>query len=181
MLGGLARIQLAVAGHWLLGLNALMGAYVGLAVFSPLLLMAGYEGFGRGIFEVYRFACHQEPERSFFIGGYQMAFCQRDVAIYGTMFVAGLGFVLVRGRLRPLTWWLYPILLIPIALDGGTQLIGWRESTVELRVSTGALFGLANVWLLYPHIERGMREWKEEILGGRAALARTSRREDAWE
>ena len=40
-----------------------------------------------------------------------------------------------------------------MAIDGFTQLFGWRESTPELRTLTGALFGLASVWLIYPRID----------------------------
>jgi hypothetical protein len=40
-----------------------------------------------------------------------------------------------------------------MALDGVTQLLGWRESTWELRVSSGLLFGLASAWFVYPRIE----------------------------
>jgi hypothetical protein len=40
-----------------------------------------------------------------------------------------------------------------MALDGFTQLFGWRESTWELRVSTGLLFGLASGWLVLPHLD----------------------------
>jgi uncharacterized membrane protein len=90
--------------------------------------------------------------------GYQMAFCQRDFAIYAAMLLGGLLFALVKRWLKPPPFWLFLVLLIPIALDGGTQLIGLRESTWELRLFTGALFGLAIVWLAYPYIEWGMQD-----------------------
>ena len=44
-----------------------------------------------------------------------------------------------------------------MALDGFPQLFGWRESTVELRTLTGALFGLASLWLVYPRLDRVLR------------------------
>ena len=40
-----------------------------------------------------------------------------------------------------------------MAMDGFTQLFGWRESSAELRTLTGALFGAASVWLIYPRID----------------------------
>jgi len=43
---------------------------------------------------------------------------------------------------------------VPIAVDGITQAIGIRESTWEIRLVTGTLFGVATVWLAYPHLER---------------------------
>ena len=50
------------------------------------------------------------------------------------------------------------LFLIPIAIDGGTQLIGWRESNWFLRTVTGALFGFASVWLAYPYVEDAMAD-----------------------
>jgi len=90
--------------------------------------------------------------------GFKVAICQRDIAIYGAVLAAGLLFGMLRGRLRtlPLRWYL--LLLVPIALDGGTQLFGLRESDWLLRSLTGALFGVASVWLAYPYIEDAMQD-----------------------
>ena len=90
--------------------------------------------------------------------GYKVAICQRDIAIYGAVLLAGLLFGIVRQRLNALTLWLYALLLLPMALDGGTQLFGLRESNWLLRSLTGALFGVASVWLAYPYIEDAMQE-----------------------
>lgn len=99
--------------------------------------------------------------------GYKTALCERDIGIYVGIFIAGLIFALVRGRLKPLPltlWFLFGI--VPIALDGGTQLLSQlgifpfppRESTPLLRTFTGLLFGMMNVWMAYPHVERSMEE-----------------------
>jgi len=45
-----------------------------------------------------------------------------------------------------------------LALDGTTQMFGWRESTWELRVLTGTLFGLGNVWFALPLIQKTILE-----------------------
>jgi uncharacterized membrane protein len=101
-------------------------------------------------------------EQRQFIGnltlGYKVAICQRDVAIYGTVFLMGLFFGLVRKRMGALNWRWYLLLLLPMALDGGTQLIGLHQSDWLLRTMTGALFGLASVWLAYPYIEDAMQD-----------------------
>ena len=90
--------------------------------------------------------------------GYKVAICERDVAIYGSVLLAGLLFAVVRPRLSalPLRWYL--LLLLPIAIDGGSQLFGLRESNWWLRTLTGALFGVASVWLAYPYIEDAMQD-----------------------
>lgn len=90
--------------------------------------------------------------------GYKVALCQRDMAIYGGVLVGGLLFALVRRRLRtlPTRWFL--LLLIPMAVDGGTQLFGWRESNWWLRTFTGGLVGLAAVWWAYPFVHDGMAD-----------------------
>jgi uncharacterized membrane protein len=104
--------------------------------------------------------------------GYKAALCERDVAIYATMFLAGLAFSVVRRRLRPAPIWLYLLLgLGPIGLDGFSQLLSYppfelwpvRETIPSYRVVTGALFGLMNIWLAFPYLESSMRDTIEVI------------------
>ncbi|MFQ5812062.1 MAG: DUF2085 domain-containing protein [Anaerolineae bacterium] len=90
--------------------------------------------------------------------GYKMAYCQRDTAMYGSLLLAGMIFGLVRHRLRPIPFAVYLIFLVPLAVDGLAQLLGFYESTWQLRTITGSLFGLATVWFAYPHLEAGMGE-----------------------
>lgn len=101
-------------------------------------------------------------EQRQFIGnaqiGYKVAICERDVAIYGAVSLAGLAYALIRPRLRPLPFRWYLVALIPIAVDGLTQLFGLRESNWWLRTLTGAIFGVATVWLAYPHVDYAMRD-----------------------
>lgn len=101
-------------------------------------------------------------QRRQFIGnpelGYKTAICQRDLAIYGAVLAAGLLYALVRRRMRQLPLWLFLIFLIPIGVDGLTQLVGLRESNWELRTLTGALFGAAAVWFAYPYVDDAMQE-----------------------
>ncbi|MCB0215544.1 MAG: DUF2085 domain-containing protein [Chloroflexi bacterium] len=92
--------------------------------------------------------------------GYQVAFCQRDAAIWLSLLAASLilAWRLRRGPVRPLRMRWYLISLIPIALDGLTQLVGLRESTPLLRTLTGAIFGAATAWLVLPLLDEGFRE-----------------------
>lgn len=113
--------------------------------------------------------------------GYKVALCERDIAIYGGIFLAGIAFAFLRHRLRPL-----PILIwfalgvLPMALDGLTQLLSGfplipqgmvaRESTPFLRTATGLLFGVLNVWLAYPHLEQSMAETRAATTVNLAAV-----------
>lgn len=96
--------------------------------------------------------------------GFKMAICQRDIAIYGSVFIVGLLFNFAQQNLRPLNWKLFLLFLVPIAVDGGTQLFGFRESNWWLRTLTGALFGIAVVWITYPYVESAMQEVIEDEL-----------------
>lgn len=102
--------------------------------------------------------------------GYKVALCERDVAIYGGIFLAGLAFAFLRGRIKslPLTLWVL-FGIVPIGLDGFSQLLTGlpipvfsslpaRESTPFLRTLTGGLFGVMNVWMAYPYVEETMAE-----------------------
>jgi uncharacterized membrane protein len=100
--------------------------------------------------------------------GWKVALCQRDLAIYGSILVAGLLFGLLRPALRKRVpangkWpkmpvWLYVLCLLPIAIDGFSQLFGLRTSTPALRFLTGALMGTATVWFAYPYVEDAMQD-----------------------
>ena len=102
--------------------------------------------------------------------GSQLALCHRDMAIYLAVLVAGLVFALARHRTRPLPFKIFVLFVVPIALDGFSQLLGGivpllpeRESTWSLRTLTGAIFGVGGVWLAYPYIELGMRDLRKSL------------------
>ncbi|MCL5428675.1 MAG: DUF2085 domain-containing protein [Chloroflexi bacterium] len=100
--------------------------------------------------------------------GYKVAFCQRDVAIYGGMLIFGLIFAATRRRMRSLHWILWILIgCLPIALDGFSQLfsqipgfdfVAFRESTPLLRTLTGFLFGFTTAWFGFPLLEESMTE-----------------------
>ncbi len=113
--------------------------------------------------------------------GYKVALCQRDLAIYGSMLLGGLLYAVLRRRLKPLPIWLWLVFGVgPIALDGGTQILGAfpflsalaRESTPLLRTVTGASFGLANVWMAFPMVQESMDEVAAAVIPKLAAADR---------
>lgn len=116
--------------------------------------------------------------------GYKTALCERDLAIYSFVLLGGLLYALLRKRyrIRPLPIILFILIgMGPIALDGFSQLFGYyatplnggipqgfqatiaaifplRESPPFLRILTGAIFGFMLAWLIFPHIEAGMKQ-----------------------
>jgi uncharacterized membrane protein len=180
-----ASWERALCAHWLALANLLAALFAGLPLLAPLLMAAGWSTPAALIYAAYGFACHNWPGRSYFLFGpqglvvgdpaalgplaqardfvgnavlgFKVAYCERDLAIYGTVLLAGLLYALLRSRARPLPPWLFVVCLLPMALDGGTQLVGWRESTWLLRTLTGALAGAVGVWLVYPRIDLALR------------------------
>jgi uncharacterized membrane protein len=104
--------------------------------------------------------------------GYKLALCERDMATYMAMFLGGLAYTRVRKRLRPAPFLLYGLLGVgPMAIDGLSQMFGYppfqfwppRETLPIFRVLTGTLFGLMNVWLGFPYLERAMADTRREV------------------
>jgi uncharacterized membrane protein len=184
-----------LAKHWLALANLFWGLYVGLPLLAPVLMDAGWTLPAKVIYTVYRPACHQRPERSYFIGGpeiaytpeeleaagvdldpfardignetvgWKVAFCERDVAIYGAIFVTGLVYALVRRRLK--NWRMpfryFALFLIPMAIDGLLQLFGLYESTWLRRTITGVIFGAGAVFFAYPYVEEGFTDIRRTL------------------
>ncbi len=143
--------------HWLFAVNVLVAIYAFLPFLAPVLLAGGMTGPADVIYYVYSYLCHQMPSRSWYILGEKMAYCQRDALIYPMIFLAGVAYGW-RRSIRPLPILWYLVLILPIAVDGTTQALMLRESTPELRAITGALFGVATVWLCYPRVQKVMDE-----------------------
>lgn len=147
-----------VVRHWLLLVNMVLGLVVGGAFLVPLLYVFGWDRLGRQIFLTYHNICEQIPSHSYYLFGYQMALCARNLAIYGSIFACSLAFRLVRRRLPPLDWRRWLLMILPMALDGGTETLGWRETNWELRTLTGVLFGVACCWLILPTLDGLIRD-----------------------
>jgi len=180
---GMRRLVLAVdrgvlwvARHWLLTVNIMGGLFAGLPILGPWLRSRGYNIPADALYVAFRLTCHQLPERSFFVFGHKMCLCQRCMAIYVTVFGLGLLYGLVRKHIRPLSLRWMLILWIPMAIDGFTQLFGFRESTWELRLITGALFALSCVWFGFPYLEQAFADMRRDL---EARFARVAAREVA--
>ncbi len=121
--------------------------------------------------------------------GYKVALCERDIAIYGSLFLFGLMFVLTGRKIRTVPWYVWLIFgVIPMGLDGASQIpslltgmpawIPMRESTPFLRVLTGALFGITSAWYLFPILEETMGDTRQLLAGKFAIVQQLSRQQD---
>jgi uncharacterized membrane protein len=91
-----------------------------------------------------RLVCHQLPERTLWVGGHYLPVCARDTGVYLGFF---LGYILLIRRRKdscgPPNLWMTSLMVLPMIIDAGTQWVGLRTSTNELRLITGLLFGVA--------------------------------------
>lgn len=99
---------------------------------------------------LFRFMCHGRVQRCLELFSTPMPICARCTGIYIGL-LAGLILFL------PLMRWLHErtmrmvsfIAIVPLGLDGVTQLLGFRESVNPLRIATGLIAGLAfGLWIL---------------------------------
>lgn len=164
-----------LARHWVWLLNGVAALFVVPPLVAPYLVATGHEAAARWIYRVFSLTCHQQPERTFFIAGQPVAYCQRDTAIYGGLLALGLLYALVRGRVRPAGLLTALALSAPMALDGLTQLVGLRESNAALRVLTGGLFALGVAWLVFPRLNAGFAEIEAVLRARFDRLAREGR------
>lgn len=116
--------------------------------------------------------------------GYKVALCQRDVAMYGSLFLFGVVFSFFKDKIKSIKMWLWILLgILPIGIDGASQLpalgldIKWlpaRESTPFFRVLTGIMFGVFTAWYLYPMIEENMNSTRTVLSKKKMVLQQLS-------
>ncbi len=113
-----------------------------LVVLAPVLEAWGQDNAGAFLRISFSDLCHQLHHRSFHILGHPMAVCARDFGIYAGMLIGSLAVLFWGDQLKELPAWLILVATVPIALDGGTQFIGLRESSNILRLLTGLIFSI---------------------------------------
>jgi uncharacterized membrane protein len=159
------RVVLTMSRRWLAALIGYGAVFLVLPVLAPLLKAAGHSYLSTPIYFSYQFICHQQADRSFHVLGEQMAFCARDLAIFAGAVGVALIYAMLRrwGHVNSSGSWLLALAVIPIAVDGITQMIGMRESTAYLRVLTGLIFSAGIGWYLLPRLDRGFQDLTENI------------------
>ncbi len=123
--------------------------------------------------------------------GYQVAFCWRNTAIYGGLFLFGILYGLARDRnivalrwvRKPIPLWALILMLVPMAADGFTHIFGLRDMVENvnmdmwygslfsgsqlfsanwwLRIITGLLAALGLVWFLFHRVNAGVAASEE--------------------
>ncbi len=98
---------------------------------------------------LFRAICHGIPARCLVLWGVPMPICARCTAIYAGLILSFVAYlILPRMREQVARMVLYAA-LVPMAVDGLTQLAGLRLSTNSLRLVTGLLVGVTfGVWAM---------------------------------
>jgi uncharacterized membrane protein len=152
------RFGAFLTDHWATIVTIGLGLLVFTAIAIPFLWFLGLDVIAKPSFFTLHYICAQVPSHSFYILGHQLGLCARNLSIYGSMFLGSLIFVLSKKRLPGIPWWLWLLLILPMAWDGFTQMFGWRESDWILRTITGMLFGLGSVWFALPLMHKTLLE-----------------------
>lgn len=87
--------------------------------------------------------CHQMPERSFFVRGYQFPVCARCTGVFLGKFIADI-MLIFKKVLSPVT---AVVMLLIMGADWFAQRIGVLESTNARRFVTGILGGMGVAFL----------------------------------
>jgi uncharacterized membrane protein len=158
--------------HWLTIINVALFIFIIPILLSPYLMSTGdptLVAIAGAIMAGYHPTCHQIPDRCLFIFGHQMAVCSRCFAIYASFLAGGLLFYFLRNKLKPFHIFYYFLLCVPMGIDGTAQLFGvplprgigpgmqlvWTTlSNNELRVVTGAIFGLGSALFVMPYMQQ---------------------------
>jgi uncharacterized membrane protein len=99
-------------------------------------------------YSILRNFCHQLPSRCLWIFGSNMGLCSRCFGIFLGLFLIGVYYG-IKGKIK-IYWKISIIFVIPLLIDGITQIIGLRQSNNLLRLATGFLFGLGIGSIMYP-------------------------------
>ena len=89
------------------------------------------------------FMCHCRADRSFFFKGKQFPICARCT---GQLIGLILG-IIIAFKIKDLSWFYIVLLMLPLIIDGVTQLLTKYESNNIKRVITGILFGIGFIFL----------------------------------
>lgn len=190
---GLDRVARWIGKHWLKMALVFLSVFVALPWLAPVFASLGWWDVANPIYTAYALTCHQLPERAGTMFGYQVAFCYRNTAIYAGFIIFGALYGLGRGGnvrwlrwlQKPLPWWLFVPMLLPMAADGLTHMFGLRDTMLDMtvdanfgmftigsqplslnwwvRIITGLLASFGAVWFAFPRIDRAVAESEAQM------------------
>ena len=108
---------------------------------------------GQALWIIGSLFCHQIPERSLYLGGYQLPVCARDLGTYLGFFVMSTFYLMAR-RFRRVGLPDLPMLILAVIgvglflFDAVSSYLGFRETSNALRLSSGLAFGAGSSMLL---------------------------------
>lgn len=107
---------------------------------------------GNALYQVYQPICHQIPERSYFLSGFQFGVCSRCSAIYLSFLLGTLLYPLVRNLKTPdlPPRWVMVVAVLPMLVDAAWIGPQFYEVTLVTRSLTGSLFGIILPFVLLP-------------------------------
>ena len=130
-----------------------LGVWIGMIVLAPVLASSEHlAGLSNPIYFVFSGICHQRSERCLYVLGEPMAACARCTFLYLGILLSSLIHPLIGSPRVPKLRYLI-LAASPLIVDGGTQLIGLRESSNLVRAITGLAFGFAMAFYLAPEAE----------------------------
>lgn len=136
--------------------------FITLSILLTPLLVYTSPGAAEFSYLAHRKNCHQRPERSPHLFGHQLPECWRCTAMFAGVVVGMILIIRLGARAK---WWWLALAALPLIVDGGTQLLGWRASTNQLRMVTGFAVGIVGALWFVPFLTRIIdwlkRQWRK--------------------
>lgn len=123
----------------------LLGPFLFALVKVPNLLIIEY-------YSIFKMTCHQLPERSYFILGYQIPVCVRCTGIYTGLIIGMIIYPIfkkINSAKLPNLKYLLPFFL-PLIIDGSSQLLNLYPSPHYVRFFTGVLASASMIFCIMP-------------------------------
>ncbi|MGI9106398.1 MAG: DUF2085 domain-containing protein [Pyrinomonadaceae bacterium] len=143
--------QRAWAAWFCVAAGALL--WLGVVAGAPLAAARGHESSAFVLYQGLGAACHQMPERSYWLAGHPLAVCARCLGVYAGFAVAVLCYPLRASGLRctesPRRAWIV-LALLPTAIDFALGITGLWANTHSSRALTGAWLGVWTVFYVMP-------------------------------
>ena len=121
-------------------------------VSAPLALANGHTTLAGDIYKGFSLLCHQLPDRSFHLAGYQFAVCSRCTGLYVGFALTALAYPLIRplrATATPRLVWLI-LAAIPLLVDFSLGYFNIWANTHASRFITGALLSSVAVFYIIP-------------------------------